>query len=275
MRQMIPNIAFLKLSGIQLLAEIPALSIKRTLVVADLHIGFAANLFRYSLRARERISKYQVLSMIHAISSVAEKHYDKLVIVGDVKDSIGMPRKFILNAIDKFFSKVGEFFKRVVIVRGNHDGALLDLIDKLNLNVDLTDHLILHDQRAYIVLTHGHMKLPYSDYAKSDLIITGHLHPATQLDKPFVVCTYKVKESIKKTLIIIPALNPKVWGTAVNCDAIYSLLRTIIPKNFQSITIEDANLIGRTTLEKMICEQELGLTHSPLLNDKKARTNSQ
>ncbi len=244
-----------KIFGLELIYDVPALRIRRTLIIADPHIGYSTQTYRYSTRAKERISMYQALSMFSMISATKEEYMRRLIILGDIKESIGVPRKFVLKAIQRFLTKLTELFKQVIIVRGNHDGKLIDILDELDLEVSIVDHISLRSSRGRILITHGHMKAPYEDLMAANIIIIGHIHPTTDIDKVFVVANYVLRDS-NKILIIVPTINPMLQGIAVNCNIIKNTLIRISPPELQrEIKLKKIRLLGKVTRKEIPCDK--------------------
>ena len=219
---------------------IPAVRIQRTIIIADLHIGYSSNSYRFSIRAREKYVVHQaeaICSMISATTNISGAQ--QLIILGDLKESIGFPRKYLLRALKKLLLCFLNLFEKIYIVRGNHDGKLAEILDELDFDIKIADHILLRTQLGKVLLTHGHMKAPLSEFISSQIIIMGHIHPVYETHKIFVFAEFLAKNS-KKLLIIIPAMNPILHGKTINCNTILRSLNRISPSEFR----EDLNLLS-------------------------------
>ena len=93
----------------------PALTVDNTLVIADLHIGVESHLRSKGFHLVSRTD-----DMYDEILSSAGD-CNKLVVLGDVKNSVPGSSKQEYTEIPEFFVRLTEVFNKVTIVRGNHD----------------------------------------------------------------------------------------------------------------------------------------------------------
>ena len=125
-------------------------SVGRVLLMADPHIGFE---FSRGLRIRTGFEK--VLA-----DFILEKDPDLLVILGDVKEPLGM--SFSMKKI------LMEFFSRLrgvenVITKGNHDGRIGEALGAFK-NVRVVPYFTLDDQ----LFLHGHTSLPDVSFKEAE-----------------------------------------------------------------------------------------------------------
>ena len=168
-------------------------SLGRTLLIADPHIAFEAS---RGLRIRTRFEEM----LAHFITS---RDPDALVILGDVKEPLGMGL-FTKRLLMGFFSELGDI--RVLITKGNHDGRIEDVAGKFD-NVEVSDYFLVDD----ILFLHGHQNLPEAEFRSAYL---GHIHPAVSIK--FGSVSKKVKCFLRAgRFLILPTVNPYISGFEV------------------------------------------------------------
>lgn len=143
----------------------PALRIGNTIVVADLHIGVESHLGSkgFHLPSRTPIMRDELLS----ISDDATR----LVVLGDVKDSVPGSTKQEFREIPDFFQAMLERFEIVDVVIGNHDTQIDEFLPK-HVNILPASGMKIGD----VGLVHGHT-WPSADVMSSRTLITAHNHP--------------------------------------------------------------------------------------------------
>ncbi len=160
----------------------------RTLVISDPHIGFE---FSRGLRLRTHFED-------NLASFIQEKDPDLLIILGDLKEPLGL--SFAVKAmLTEFFSRVRDI--NVVITKGNHDGRIREIASFFP-NVSVLDHLLL-DGTLYL---HGHTNLPPVEFREGCM---GHIHPAYTIGTP----GKKIKVFARaREFLILPTINPYIEG---------------------------------------------------------------
>jgi uncharacterized protein len=189
---------------------------KRYLVVGDLHIGRELKL------AGRGIKIYGTTElMAERIISLMKRYKTKrLVILGDVKDSIIRPDSVEMRIIRSFFKALSGY--EIVLVQGNHDSGLGDIPGVLK---------VKEFSIGKIGMIHGNT-LPSEELMKSDYLIAGHDHPAAMvssnewghLEKAWVMMKIKSQAASKAyekpnrrmKLILMPAFNDLITGTNVH-----------------------------------------------------------
>ena len=162
----------------------------RTLLIADPHIGFELS---RGLRVRTRFEG-------QLVDFILERDPDMLVILGDVKEPLGMSftmKRLLMG----FFSDLRGI--PTVITRGNHDGRIGEVAERFP-DVEVVDYLLMGD----ILLMHGHTKLPGPDFKEAYL---GHIHPAYTFESGGIRRRAKVFLRVGKFLIL-PSINPFIEG---------------------------------------------------------------
>ncbi|USS41228.1 metallophosphoesterase [Thermococcus aggregans] len=162
----------------------------KALVFADPHIGFELS---RGLRVRTKFEK-------SLAEFIKEKNPDLVIILGDVKEPIGMNR-FVKKLLIEFFSEIEEY--NVVITKGNHDGKIEEVTKEFK-NVNVVNHFIIDN----MLFLHGHQTLPEVKFERAFL---GHIHPAVSLKigetLKKVKCFFKVRN-----FLILPTINPYIEG---------------------------------------------------------------
>jgi uncharacterized protein len=211
---------------IEFIEDSPALLVKkeRLLVVGDLHIGRDVKLRRsgiYLPNATEKLAEN--LLMLY------KRHSAKgIVLLGDIKDSVGYPTKEEYHEISQFFYRLRNAHLR--ITKGNHDPRIEELIKRLGADVDVEKEVLLEK----VALMHGHA-MPSDEAMEKDCIITGHSHPAVsingRLEKAFAIARlgsgvgkfYK-KYNKRIRLVVMPAFNELITGSDVGSIGDFSPL---------------------------------------------------
>jgi metallophosphoesterase superfamily enzyme len=160
----------------------------RTLLIADPHIGFELSRgLRIRTHFEERLAEF-----------VLEKDPDLLVILGDVKEPIGLSFA-VKTVLMEFFSSLRSI--DVVITKGNHDGRIEEVTSSFP-NVSVLDYLLL-DDALYL---HGHTNLPPVEFREWYI---GHIHPAYTVGSP----GKKTKVFVRAgKFLILPTINPYIEG---------------------------------------------------------------
>ena len=104
------------MTDLQPVYGIPALKAGNCLVIGDLHIGVESHLRSKGFHLTSHTS-----DMHDAILEAADDDVDRLIVIGDVKDSVPGSTKQEYREIPDFFESLFERFGIIDVVRGNHD----------------------------------------------------------------------------------------------------------------------------------------------------------
>ncbi len=186
----------------------PAIKIKNTMVIADLHLGIEYEIFQKGIWIDQ---SEEILKRIKNL--VKKTKVKELLILGDVKHNVPFVKRMEEFIVPKVLKELRDFVE-VSIVPGNHDGRLSELTPK--------GVKILNSKGVMIgktLLLHGHTK-PMKNNART--IVIGHNHPMIRLrDKMGAHYVKKVwiigrhKETGQK-IIIMPAFSNLVGGIFIN-----------------------------------------------------------
>jgi len=186
----------------------------KTLILADLHLGFEEQLEREGILVPRVQFKGIIERLKWAFEQVTVK---KLVLNGDIKHEFGRISRQEWNDIAKLVKFVREQGIEIVAVRGNHDTVFGPVARELK--IEEVDEVRMGD----VLIVHG-------DYIPKELepvIIIGHEHPAIVLRENSKQEKFKcfVKAHFKKSVLIVqPSCNPFTQGTDVRTERFLSPL---------------------------------------------------
>ncbi len=240
----------------RLVSSKPALILEgesRNLIVADLHIGFEADLAAKNIFVGKNTSINDMISEICKI--IDETKPDSLILLGDVKSSIKSISKNEWDEIPLFFDKVGKKVD-IVLIPGNHDSNIQRLVP---------DGVTLVSSTGLVVentlLTHGHT-LPSNNFSHVDKIIMGHVHPVF-FKEDSVLNGQRVWVSIKTEkskifssssgeieIIIVPSFNKYFYATHKKKykKSISPIIEKIKKKSSAKIVTLDGAVIGNESM---------------------------
>ncbi|MDR0335335.1 MAG: metallophosphoesterase [Methanomassiliicoccaceae archaeon] len=195
----------------------PALRIGNAVVICDLHIGVESNLLSKGFRLPSRTSVLR--DDLLRISDDATR----LVVLGDVKDSVPGSTKQEYADIPDFFNTMLERFEIVDVVTGNHDTQIEDFLPK-HVNVRPASGLRIDD----VGLVHGHT-WPSADVMSARTLIMAHNHPTVMFrdgvgKRTTEQCWFRTGLTGAKTeykelpdeVIMMPSFNRLLGGSPVN-----------------------------------------------------------
>jgi putative SbcD/Mre11-related phosphoesterase len=190
----------------------------KTLVIADLHLGFEQALEKQGVL----VPRFQFKDMIDRLEQVFAKVKPETVVLnGDLKHEFGGISKQEWQDTMRLFDYLSRKCKKIIVIKGNHDPNIAPMTTKKA--IEVVPELAIGD----IVLVHGDSP----PKAKAKVILMGHEHPAVSLRektraekfKCFLKGTYK-----KSVLIVLPSFNTCVEGTDVTKEQVLSPLITNI-----------------------------------------------
>ena len=240
----------------RLVSSKPALILEgesRNLIVADLHIGFEADLAAKNIFVGKNTTINDMISEICKI--IDETKPDSLILLGDVKSSIKSISKNEWDEIPLFFDKVGKKVE-IVLIPGNHDSNIQRLVP---------DGVTLVSSTGLVVentlLTHGHT-IPSNNFSHVDKIIMGHVHPVF-FKEDSVLNGQRVWVSIKTEkqkifssssgeieITIVPSFNKYFYATHKKKykKSISPIIEKIKKKSSAKIVTLDGAVIGNESM---------------------------
>ena len=140
----------------------------RSLVVADVHIGFERSLSSGRISVGKNTATREAVGEISDI--IDSERPDSVVLLGDVKSSVSGISGSEWDDVPAF---LGGIAKRcdVTLVPGNHDANIQQLAPR-GVSMGSTAGIVEDN----VLLTHGHA-MPPGSFSHVDKIIMGHVHP--------------------------------------------------------------------------------------------------
>jgi putative SbcD/Mre11-related phosphoesterase len=203
-------------------ADSPSLVIKgkeKWVCIADLHIGIEAELASGGFKVPSQTPK--MLSALERLSTLGRN----LLVLGDVKHRIPYVARREDRELRPFLARVQELFSRTVVVAGNHDGGLSEVLPR-EFEAFPGKGVPVDGVGAF----HGHV-WPAKEAMGLRQVVMGHVHPSVllpdssgrsmnekcwvraKLNRAAVLERYP---SCPDELVIVPAFNPLITGTPVN-----------------------------------------------------------
>ncbi|MFH7903559.1 MAG: metallophosphoesterase [Candidatus Aenigmatarchaeota archaeon] len=187
----------------------------KSIVIGDLHIGIEEEL------KKEGINVAYTEKVIEDIKKCKEKtEANKIILLGDTKNSIGIPEKRTeIKLLEKFFEFLNSEFKKVYLVKGNHDGMIEKLVN--------SDKIKIYTSRGFKIKRYGFLHgnaYPLQKVMKANLIFCSHAHPKVSLylnnrkvEDIRVYSIFRLKEFFgkNKKLIIIPPFSSLIGGKEI------------------------------------------------------------
>lgn len=210
--------------AIDLCCYLPA---SKTLVIADLHIGYEESLRKHGVLLPRTQYKNMIRRLEWIFSKVA---VERVVLNGDVKHEFGTisPQEWrdVLRLLDFFAEKKVD----VIVVKGNHDPVLSPVAKKRS----IVEHKEL--QIGNIVIAHGD-NIP----SLAPITLIGHEHPAILLREGATAEKFKCFAVTKirgRTIIVQPSFNTLTSGTDIATEPLHSPLLSSA-KKFTLFVVND------------------------------------
>ncbi len=238
------------INGLPIL-HIPSLN---AIIIADLHLGYEEALAHSGIF----YPKSQFNIILKLIMDGFEKtRSDLLIVNGDIKHEFGRYSFQEREEIEILLNELLTHFKKIVIMRGNHDNYLINIIRKFE-HVDLVSPYLTMNKYGF---THGHELSLDLFSTKVECIIIAHEHPVLGLRddvyaKIKVPAVFFGETKVGKKIVIQPALSPIAVGVEVN----------MLPQNeFLSPILRDKKLVDIGNLEAIALDIEAGAFRFPKL----------
>jgi putative SbcD/Mre11-related phosphoesterase len=147
---------------------------RRTIVVADLHIGWEMAMSGKGIHVPSQTPK--LLAKLKELISRYEPQ--DLMILGDVKHTVATAEIGEWHDVPDFFSDLRVMVQRIRAIRGNHDGNLEPLLPESIEMLPATGTVL-----GNVGFFHGH-RWPTPSVLKCKTIVMGHVHPVVSLRDP-------------------------------------------------------------------------------------------
>ncbi|PIN86324.1 phosphoesterase [Candidatus Woesearchaeota archaeon CG10_big_fil_rev_8_21_14_0_10_44_13] len=217
------------------------LKIGKTLILADLHIGYEEALNKQGLM----VPRFQFKDLQERLEKILKKaNPDVIVVNGDIKHEFGRISGQEWRETLKILDLLARNSKRVILVRGNHDKKLGPIAKKRDIEV-VDEYEIGGDdikgREGKILVVHGDKETRLPKNTRT--IIIGHEHPAvsiregqrTETFKCFLKGKYRGKE-----LIVMPSCNLVTEGSDITKEGVLSPFLKQRLDDFEVFVVEDA-----------------------------------
>ena len=146
----------------------------RTMVIADLHIGWEMPLSEKGIHVPTQMPK-----LLNKLTNLLTTYKpEKLLILGDVKHTVATAEIGEWQDIPDFFNDLKKQIKEIPIIRGNHDGNLEPLLPENIKTLPATGTII-----GEVGFFHGH-RWPSPALLKCRTLVMGHVHPVVAFRDP-------------------------------------------------------------------------------------------
>lgn len=146
----------------------------RTLVIADLHIGW-----EIALSQRGIYVPTQMPRLLRRLESIVNKYKpEELLILGDVKHTVARAEIGEWHDVPDFFDELKKQIRKVCVIRGNHDGNLEPLLPE-NVKILPATGITLGEVGFF----HGH-RWPSPTLLRCKTLVMGHVHPVVAFRDP-------------------------------------------------------------------------------------------
>lgn len=200
------------------------------LLISDLHLGLEKEMARKGFR----VPSYSV-KMVDRIRNLAEAHRpEKIVILGDVKHSVGRVEDIDWGVIPWFFETMLDLFPAVEVVPGNHDGSIRTVLPQRVL-LHPSEGTVVGRGRSKVGVAHGHA-WPSQKAIQTRNLVIGHSHFTYEMrdslgtrsrDSVWVFAKYDVARMMARAgykskskgvgeLRVMPPFNRMVGGQPIN-----------------------------------------------------------
>lgn len=193
----------------------PALYVKglKTVVISDLHLGFESAVSSEGIYL-PRVQLKKAIDLITNLSKITEAEI--LVINGDLKHVFEKLTVQEREESTKFLSVAKDFFKEIILVRGNHDNYISVVTDRFD--IPIVEKLELNQET---VALHGHFY--NEEILRYKYIVIGHEHPSLRVPDELggvlrFPCFLLTPLRNGSTVIVLPAAGHYQTGNPVTLD---------------------------------------------------------
>ncbi len=202
---------------------------ERTILISDLHLGLEKEMAKKGFRIPSYSNK-----IMDRINSLAERYRaNRIIVLGDVKHSIGKVEDIDWNVLPWFFETLLDVFASVEVVPGNHDGGIRSLLPS-RVTVHPSTGMVIGTEEK-VGVTHGH-SWPAQDVISCGRMVMGHSHfryemrdrfGAKSKEAVWLFAKYGVdkltrqgrlrwRRGASRGVIVMPPFNNLVGGQAIN-----------------------------------------------------------
>lgn len=222
------------------ITDYPSMLINGCVVITDLHLGMSKELLHAGVKIPNQAKR--LADKANRLQELTKT--ETLIILGDVKHQIPTISFAEFREVTEFLSLLK--FKKIIIVKGNHDGNIEKLVKGIK-RVSVKKSVAIGDY----LLTHGHRNVTT---AKRNIVI-GHNHPnvklvddlgASYIMPCWVIGKIRLKNVHK--LIIMPSFNDLAGMMIVNSQKYRHFNGPIakrMEKDMARVYLQDGTSLGR------------------------------
>ena len=187
----------------------------QTIAIADVHLGYEADLIREGTFVPRRHFKDLTERLKRAFLNLGiddQNRYKRLIVNGDLSHQFGYMTFRELEESSALLKFLRDYFEEVIVLEGNHDGDLKPLHN--------------HDEQVFVAGSYllGETFFLHGDEEPSEIsdgiktLVIGHEHPALGLRDRVTGRVEQYKCFLRGeyrgvTLIVLPSINPLHQGT--------------------------------------------------------------
>ena len=223
-----------------------------TLLVSDLHLGLEKEMASKGFRIPPYSQK-----MLDRLNAMAEQNrLNRIVVVGDVKHSIGKVEDIDWGIIPWFFEALLDVFPAVEVVPGNHDALIRTLLPQ-RVKLHSPEGTVI-GRKSKVGVAHGH-SWPSKEVIVSRSIVMGHSHFRYEMRDRFggrrreavwLFANYDLADMLAKAgyprsrhgegkLVVMPPFNNLVGGQAINAKGGFDFGPILSSRSFR---LSDADI---------------------------------
>ncbi|MFB6116617.1 MAG: metallophosphoesterase [Candidatus Nanosalina sp.] len=230
----------MKIHGFETVDSLPCLHHPEMnlLVLSDVHLGLEGSVTSEG----GYVPKFQLEDILKDIETAREEtDASRILVNGDLKNEFRKNYYSEKKEVDRFIKELQKDFDEVIIIKGNHDNFLDEIVEKNGLKLKKR-HL-----EQEILFVHGHQDVEsLEDY---QTVVIGHEHPALSLkDEIGVVekvdCLLHGETTEGTGIIVLPAFSNIANGTRINETPKSELLSPVL-RNHTSLSSLKAVAISR------------------------------
>lgn len=215
------------LPGIEVIDSALYLNKSKTLIIADLHIGYEEALNKQGVL----IPRFQFKEITQKLEDLfKELKIKKVIINGDLKHEFGEISLQEWKQSIAVLDLIIKYCSNIILIKGNHDNILGPIAQKRNLKI------LDYYKTGNILITHGNKLIDPKD---SKILIISHEHPSISFRKDESFKCFLLGKYKNKNLIVTPSFNPIVEGKNILKESSLSPFLKGSLDNFQVFVIGD------------------------------------
>lgn len=225
--------------GIKVLGTALFIEKEKTLVIADLHLGYEEMLNKQGV-LMPRINFEEIKQSLEKIFLELKKaKIEKIIINGDLKHEFGTISQQEWKEVLDMLEFLQQHCKEIILVRGNHDNILGPIAAWKQIKIFKEGFFF---EKTKIFIVHGEKIPETKEFEEAKTIIIGHEHPAITLREGAKQETFKcfLKGKFReKELIAMPSSSRIAYGTDIKKQEVLSPFLKQDLSEFEAWIVED------------------------------------